>query len=84
MNKEYFVGHDAMPKLGRVKTGQTARSRSIPKLDLDPLQSSEYTTESVTETEYSGMPQNGSKWSHVRLDAFGQTVKILKIRYNLL
>ena len=60
MNKEFFVGYDAMPKLGRVKTGETERSRSIPKLDLDPLQSSEYTTESVTETEYSGKQL---KWS---------------------
>lgn len=32
----YYVGHDAMPKLGRVKTGQTPRP---PKINLAGLHS---------------------------------------------
>lgn len=36
-NEEFYIGYDAMPKLGRVKTGNTPTSRP-PPLDFSKLQ----------------------------------------------
>ena len=54
MTEKYVIGHDAMPKMGRIKTGFTARD--IPKLNLNSMDSEYYTTESPrTDSEYSGI-----------------------------
>ena len=40
-NEEFYIGYDAMPKLGRVKTGNTPTSRP-PPLDFSKLQRLNY------------------------------------------
>ena len=53
MSEKYVIGHAAMPKLGRIKTGFTARA--VPKLRLESIGTS--SESAMTESEYSGTRQ---------------------------
>merc|ERR1711937_71238 len=59
MTKEYFIGNDALPKMGRVKTGNTPKASpkpsALPKLDLNDVNSDYYYEyDSLSGSEYSG------------------------------
>ena len=54
MTERYVIGHDALPKMGRIKTGLTGRN--VPKLNLNEIESDYTSSESPrTESEYSGL-----------------------------
>ena len=51
-NEEFYIGYDAMPKLGRVKTGNTPTSRP-PPLDFSKLQRLNYLIDIISVLHYS-------------------------------